>query len=493
MLKKIVLFISLICGASVTFANNLNISNVSISGQDTVNNFTLINMNVSWDNSWRTSTLESNWDAVWVFVKYRVKTSTLWNHATINYVNGTAASDGHTQPSGSTIKTTSDGKGVFLYANANKTQGTATYNGIQLRWNYGANGLADNDSVEVCVFGIEMVYVTQGAFYLGDGTTSSNNQGQFRNGPSNTPFSVSSENAITMGGTSNGNLNNSNGSISYPDDFNNTTTKTLPAAFPKGYNAFYCMKYEITQGQYSDFLNKLTSNQATTRYPNKNGQNRHTITGSHPNFSSSMPFVACNWIGYQDVMAYADWAGLRPMSDFEYEKACRGTLSSVPNEYAWGTTTAVQATGIANSGAGNETSSNSTANATSGSAASVQGPLRVGWTSGGSREAAGDTYYGISNMSDNVWEFVVSVGHADGRLFDGVHGNGSLSSNGNADISTWPGYVTSENSGGNGCGARGGSWADGLIYKRVSDRLNANYLAAARASHYGGRCVRTAP
>jgi hypothetical protein len=129
----------------------------------------------------------------------------------------------------------------------------------------------------------------------------------------------------------------------------------------------------------------------------------------------------------------------------------------------------------------------------SGSAASVQGPLRVGWTSGGSREAAGDSYYGISNMSDNVWEIVVSVGHPEGRLFDGVHGNGSLSSNGNADISTWPGYVTSENSGGNGCGARGGSWADGLIYKRVSDRLNANYFAAPRASHYGGRCVRTAP
>jgi hypothetical protein len=37
------------------------------------------------------------------------------------------------------------------------------------------------------------------------------------------------------------------------------------------------------------------------------------------------------------MAAFADWSGLRPMSELEYEKACRGyNTPAVPNEYAWG-------------------------------------------------------------------------------------------------------------------------------------------------------------
>jgi len=31
----------------------------------------------------------------------------------------------------------------------------------------------------------------------------------------------------------------------------------IPVSFPKGYSDFYCMKYQLTQGQYVDFLNCL--------------------------------------------------------------------------------------------------------------------------------------------------------------------------------------------------------------------------------------------
>ena len=41
----------------------------------------------------------------------------------------------------------------------------------------------------------------------------------------------------------------------------------LTAAFPKGYGAFYCMKYELSEGEYAAFLDQLTPAQAAARYP----------------------------------------------------------------------------------------------------------------------------------------------------------------------------------------------------------------------------------
>jgi hypothetical protein len=32
----------------------------------------MVNFNLSWDNSWRSSVGPSNWDAAWVFVKFMV-------------------------------------------------------------------------------------------------------------------------------------------------------------------------------------------------------------------------------------------------------------------------------------------------------------------------------------------------------------------------------------------------------------------------------------
>ena len=137
-------------------ANDLTISNISLTGQDTVNNFILVQFDITWDNSWRVTGDPNNWDAVWVFVKYRVDGGP-WQHARLN-------TTGHTPVSGSTIETPTDGTGVFIYRSLDGT-GTLTLMGVQLRWNYGANGLDDNESdVEVRVLGIEMVYVPQGAF-----------------------------------------------------------------------------------------------------------------------------------------------------------------------------------------------------------------------------------------------------------------------------------------------------------------------------------------
>ena len=109
----------------------------------------------------------------------------------------------------------------------------------------------------------------------------------------------------------------------------------IPAAYPKGYGGFYCMKYEISQGEYADFLSTLTATQVSDLYASVTTY-RYSITGSTGSYSATYPYLACNYLNWQDLAAYLDWTGLRPMTELEFEKACRGPLIPVANEYAWG-------------------------------------------------------------------------------------------------------------------------------------------------------------
>lgn len=482
-------------------ANNIQISNISLTGQNITDGFTMVQFDLTWENSWRISAGPSNWDAAWIFVKYRVGTGP-WLHAFLNNTGhntgtGTAATitPGLLNTANAFNATTNPAMGAFVHRSGNGA-GTFTQTGLQLRWNYGANGIADGDAVDIKVFAVEMVFVPEGAFQVGDGTTTSV-QGQFRNGSTNTPLTISSENALTLGGTTNGNLaNNNNSGMATADDFNNTTTQTLPAAFPKGFNAFYCMKYEISQQQYVDFLNTLTQTQANA-LKHTASSNRYGISGSTVgNYATSHPFVACNFLSWMDGVAYLDWSGLRPMTELEFEKACRGTLTPVIDEFAWGSTTITGATGISNSGANNEVASNTGANAVFNNNASVQGPLRVGSfaTASSTREQAGASYYGIMDLSGNLWERTVSVGNATGRNFTApIHGNGLLTSDGFCDISTWPGFVTDKVSGATGAGFRGGAWIDTSIRLGASDRLVASFVDTVRFYSRGFRAVRSVP
>ena len=509
--KSIVLLILSTCSLSV-LANNIAISNVVFTTQNPTLNYSMIKFDVSWDNSWRTSTQESNWDAAWVFVKFKLSSGTAWSHATINYVNGTAAGDGHTQPANSTITTPSDGKGVFIYRSADMAQGSVSYTGVELRWNYGTDGVADNAIVDVDVMAIEMVYIPQASFYLGDGSATPS--GNFNVYNSTAAFQITGEGALTLGGAAAGNLRNSNAT---PGDYDNATTQSLPAAFPKGYNAFYCMKYEVTQEQYTDFLNKLTRAQQETRtgsvvatdaitnvYVMRNAATlaercaiRCPATGNGTTapivFSTVYPHVPSNNMTVGDQLAYLHWAAIRPITEMEYEKAGRGTLAVVADARPWGTTTVTQATGITNGGTVTEAPTNA-ANCVCQGHASVQGPMRSGCFAGGSRANAGAGYYGVMELAGSLWDFVVTTGHATGRGFTGTHGTGTLNANGNATNGDWPGIVAGEVTSYTGMGGRGGSWwAATANYSRLSDRAQAVLTANTRYNDTGARGARTAP
>ena len=544
-MKKIVALFLLACMVAAGFnsasANNVAVTNVSLTGRDVsagtnnAANFALVQFDISWENSWRTSSASNNWDAAWVFVKYRVSGG-VWNHAKINLT-------GHTAPAGSTITPAGDNTGVFIYRDADGA-GTFTKTGVRLRWNYGANGVADNAMVDVQVFAIEMVYVPQCAFSLGSG---GGDTSEFYQYPTKTnPFPVTSEDAISVGAT--------DGYLYYAahGSFGGDLAGPIPAVYPKGYNAFYCMKYEISQQQYVDFLNTLTYVQqswcCTTNVSTQNNPNAVVGTGplsaSHLNrngigikvsgvatttpavygcnLDSNAVFgeatdgqnIACNFLNWHHIASYCDWSGLRPMTELEYEKACRGPASAVPEEYPWGTTSMTQnAAAIVNPGTANEASGTPGANATVNNAASVQGPIRVGVfaTSTSTREAAGATYYGILDMCGNLTERVVNAGYLSGRSYTGLHGDGVLNSIGEATTDYWPaingnliagtasgvygGTVGVKMNAAAGAGYRGANWStnDAPRSDRVSDRYYGARNNAACSSYNGGRGVRTAP
>jgi len=102
------------------------------------------------------------------------------------------------------------------------------------------------------------------------------------------------------------------------------------------------------------------------------------------------------------------------------------------------------------------------------------------------RQSSGATYYGVMEMTGNLYEWAVGVGNASGRSFTGVHGNGTLDANGLPDAAGWPTFL----------GFRGGTYASTISADgRISDRNWANWNASSttRYASTGGRGVRTAP
>lgn len=481
-------------------ANNLEIKHVALRNE-AAGSHVMVQLAVSWDNSWRNDlagagqTAPFNYDAVWAFVKFSTDGGSTWRHATLSAISSDH-NVGLANGVPANIEAVSEGKGVFMFR-AQNGSGSNQWSDVQLRWNYSADGLANlTSSTIVNVLGIEMVYVPAGNFFVGDQTPAPIN-GQFEQGTTGTPLEITSEGALTLGGGSAGSLGNNHAQgMAHADDFNDGVSKTLPAAFPKGHDAFYIMKYEITQGQYADFLNLLTSAQANRRNISSQATYqsfRGAISGDHPLFSASASSRACNFLSWLDGAAYADWAGLRPLTELEYEKACRGDQAVVTGEYAWANASITKQTGHNGAdGSGSETAAPASANANFDSG--LNGPARAGIfaaTSGANRAQAGASYFGVMELSGNVWERVVTLANSFGRNFTGVHGDGELSnvsgSEGNANTTGWPGANAI------GSGLRGGAWKDAAKLLRVADRACAATPDAQRINHYGFRCVRTAP
>lgn len=516
----------------IFFSNFANASNLNIGASTYNDTDKTISFTISWDYSWRLTSGPSNWDAVWIFVKRQNcnvgSTNQVWAHQLLSTTSGDHSTSIVSGTNLLTVDAVSDGVGVFIRRSALTTAtGNIGSHTVVLKLNTTANNtnplITSSATDNFKVMGFEMVYVPQGSYYLGDGR-----------GTNTTNFCANGQasSALLIDATTQ--TNGLGASSNYTSNVAYGCPNSLPNTFPIGFNGFYTMKYELTTAAYVDFLNTLTYDQQDAKFAKMNNSTYHPNTsGSYLSWgekgSINIPaggvgiyntkpatftfntavasYSACNYLVWQDLAAYLDWAGLRPMSEFEYEKSCRGNNAGTPNnpianEYPWGNTSLTNGGNPVSRGTINEAAQNLGSqgltffNYDSDSWLPARGGATA--TANSNRSQAGATYYGIMEMGGNVWEQCVGGGSAyDYSTFrENLHGDGVISNIGLANVTGWP------TNGGSGSGTiiKGGAGLGGsccnATYFQVSDRNfhagnGQNGGGTNLGNGYGGRGVRT--
>lgn len=291
-----------------------------------------------------------------------------------------------------------------------------------------------------------------------------------------------------------------------------------------GFEGFYVMKYEISQRQYVDFLNKLTVEEQKLRTIGedlsmlemgdyvygagnhkapvcRNGivvgalqDNRYAFACNLNSAGENNLYneaddgmeIACNFLSPRDMLAYASWCGLRPLSELEYEKMGHQTIDSLSGKvpafpvggYAWGNVAIHAPGGNSISNAGKNSEKLSSANVNVGG--KVAGPVRSGSFSYGNTPSAansGASFYGVMELSGNLAEIYYRSEPGKELLYQGLssHGKGLLTNGevtaelrsywGNPDATTL----------GQSLILRGGSFATGVTERaRLADRGETN-------------------
>src|SRR5688572_21037310 len=121
-------------------ANNVQVTNTSLVFQNTVDDFVMVEFDITWENSWRLAGGPANWDAAWIFVKYRIGAGP-WTHAFLNNTghencSGMTIYNGLLTPTAAFDAVTNPALGVFLHR-SEPGVGNISCQNVRLRWNYG--------------------------------------------------------------------------------------------------------------------------------------------------------------------------------------------------------------------------------------------------------------------------------------------------------------------------------------------------------------------
>ena len=187
---------------------------------------------------------------------------------------------------------------------------------VELIWDYSTSQIELPEAgYPVSLQVIDMVRIPEGPFALGEAAGSDDTSAFV--GPGAMPLQVTSEDAIEVG---------SEGLLYEASDYGGDRAGPVPAAFPKGFTGFYVMRQELTDGQYAAFLGSLSGRGRAARdvtrtpgYADAGG----SIVSREGDVFATEPDRPANFITWADGIAWAAWAGLRPMSELEFEKIAR--------------------------------------------------------------------------------------------------------------------------------------------------------------------------
>lgn len=459
MKNKILFFLATLLLPFAMQANNIR---VGIQKYDPVTK--KLTINLAWDNSWSDGSGTFR-DAAWVFIKYKDITDVEWRHAMIQNI-----------PTNAVLTDTLSGFNVKLDIFHRNTAATNQNRGVIVRRSKPASGVTPDSTFtgvhniamsfdlslylptgsilvnpEFKAFAIEMVDIPTAAFSVGDGSLY----------PS---ISTSSSSSIPKLITSEAGLVG----LSTPT----SSYFNVSAAFQKGVTEFFIMKYELSNEGWVEFLNTLTRTQQNGYFASLSSLSsgifsmgtiadfskapvRGEVTGPSSvvrfycdinsdgvttlNDGQFLPAVMAGGNANEQVMAYLSWAGLRPITGYEYEKAARGTAAPVPDEYAWGslTSTSVNTAALASPVVDRFGPAETTSMVFNGPIP-IDAVVRCGFfakPTGSTRLTSGGSFYGVMELSNNATEFTLGYGSSTAAAV--ANGTGILNVDGRADISSW--------------------------------------------------------
>lgn len=471
-MKRLIFLTFLLGITSHVFATDLIIENIRpVNRVEQGMPMSLI-FDISWKNSWNNN---KNHDAAWVFMKFEG----FWdNHVKIIPQGHRVLKKRPNNIPDATIQVSPDSTGFFIFPK-NNYRGDVSYK-LQIVIDTSAQKVDWQKLQKMQVHGIEMVYIPQGGFTLGSPDESAEKKAAFyrsdENGKDAGLFQITSENAIEVGAKKD--------ALYYWSEeklYNGDQAGPIPADFPKGYDAFYIMKYELTQGQYATFLNNLYGDYTFRRAPNAGRdyyKKRGGIRLKDGKYVADNPHRPMNFVSFTDGLAFTDWAALRPITELEYTKAARGTSKPIPHEFVWGTDNYDQLERYVNDEA--------------------ELILAHDWNENQltdqNRDVFGASYYWVMDLSGSVWEKVITVGNEIGREFKGTHGDGKLEY-GTATNSDWP-KSDDEKGGfgyrGGGFYEVGGNYSDFNPHSPIGYRYYGAWSGGPRSIAYGYRAGRSA-
>jgi len=425
----------------------------------------VIKFDISNFSAWRH---DVNHDAAWIFFKVRKDGEKEWQHVRLaadRVLNPTGYGQGSGVAADFLVPDAGNpdigGMGLFM-RRADHGMGFASATDVTMLWDLTRNpGIGKDTKVILSGFATHMVYVAKGPFYLG--TSGDESYSFYQSQPEREqaaeterivnatstmvvreqrdpatefpPYHVTNSAAIPTGKQP-GRL--------WARGAEPADSGEIPASFPNGFKAFYMMYIPLMPGEYGFFLNTISPEEADRRYHPEGFPCHGNVAriGEAPNFryrgSRSRKSACLWWMGWADAASFADWAGLRPMTELEHQKALRGPRYPAVNE------------------AGHSF-----------------------W--GGS--------YGGGRYNAHPREFQVTVANAVGRAYEGTHGSGTATN--------WPADWPKKDALGVGVhgGQEGASGPEELKapFWCTSSRIDAALGDPDRFVTYGFRPARTAP